>query len=654
MNKSLLMLVACLYFFQQIHAQTDSASKSMEEIFVTANRFPQKQNTTGKVVTIIPRSVIEKSSGMGLGELLNQQTGLMLPGANNTLGTNQDVYMRGAATGNTLILLDGVPVYDASTIANTFDINHLPLDNIERIEILKGAQSTLYGSDAVAGVIHIITRKQSNKPVSVFGTLAGGSFDTYKAVAGIQGNLAKTQYQFQYHHLRSVGFSAAYDSSGKLDFDNDGFNQNVLSANIQTRISEKFEWKANGQWGSYQNDLDAAAYQDEKDITADNSNLQLGTGLQYKADKLKMQVNYNFNRSTRSYLDDSVFVSGFTKFSTQEYTGRSHFAELFGTYRLHGKAELLAGIDYRWYGTDQQFLSISSFGPYETTLSQDSAKINLYSFYTSVFLNNGRGLFLEAGGRFNKHSRFGNNATFTINPSFVLKEQWKFFANLSSAFKAPSLYQLYDANVGQIALQPERSITAEAGLQYFSKQKKWNSRLVFFTRDIKDGIDFSFVDFRYFNNNRQKDKGLEFEFAYRTGKWQFTQNYTFVTGKVNTTRYIYDPASFSYVASGDTTFNNLFRRPKHSMNLGVSFQATEKLFLRMSGRFIGKRFEPRFMDVPLVLDAYQTVDLYGEYRFFKKNILFLDLKNIFNAAYFDVAGFSARGRNFMAGIRVGF
>ncbi len=76
MNKSLFMLVTCLYFFQHIHAQTDSASKSMEEIIVTANRFPQKQNTTGKVVTIIPRSVIEKSSGMGLGELLNQQAGL--------------------------------------------------------------------------------------------------------------------------------------------------------------------------------------------------------------------------------------------------------------------------------------------------------------------------------------------------------------------------------------------------------------------------------------------------------------------------------------------------------------------------------------------------------------------------------------------------
>ena len=104
--------------------------------------------------------------------------------------------------------------------------------------------------------------------------------------------------------------------------------------------------------------------------------------------------------------------------------------------------------------------------------------------------------------------------------------------------------------------------------------------MVFFARDIKDGIDFSFVDFRYFNNNRQKDKGLEFEFAYNINKWQFTQNYTYVTGEVNTTKYIYDPASFSYIANGDTTYNNLFRRPKHSMNLGISFQATEKIFLR--------------------------------------------------------------------------
>lgn len=654
MNKSLFMLVTALYLFNSSKAQTDSATKSMDEVIVTANRFPQKQNTTGKVITIIPRSVIEKSSGIGLGELLNQQTGLTLIGANNTLGTNQDVYMRGAVTGNTLILVDGIPVNDASTIANTFDINHLPLENIERIEILKGAQSTLYGSDAVAGVIHIITRKQSTKPVSVSGTLAAGSYDTYKAAIGVQGKLSATQYQLQYQHLRSGGFSAAYDSSGKGDFDKDGYKQNVFSGSFQTPVSKKLSWKGNGQWGQYKNDLDATAYQDEKDFTAENTNLQFGTGLQYKTGKFNLQANYHFNRSFRSYLDDSVYVSGFSKYSAQEYTGHSHFSELYGTYKLNEGAEFLAGIDYRWYDTDQRFFSVSSYGPYETTLSSDSAKINLYSFYGSVFLNNGKGFFLEAGGRLNRHSRFGSNATFTFNPSFVLQDHWKFFANLSSAFKAPSLYQLYDANVGNISLQPERSLTGEAGLQYFSRSKNWNSRLVFFARDIQDGIDFSYVDFRYFNNNRQKDKGLEFEFAYGIKKWQFTQNYTFVTGEVNTTKYTYDPGSFSYIPNGDTTYNNLFRRPKHSMNLGVSFQATEKLYLRLNGRFMGKRFEPRFMESPIELEAYQTVDFYGEYRLFKKSLLFLDLKNIFNEGYFDVAGFNTRRRNFMAGIRLSF
>ena len=127
-----------------------------------------------------------------------------------------------------------------------------------------------------------------------------------------------------------------------------------------------------------------------------------------------------------------------------------------------------------------------------------------------------------------------------------------------------------------------------------------------------------------------------------------------MTGEVNTTKYVYDPNNYSYIPDGDTTYNNLFRRPRHSMNISAAFQATEKLYLRLSGRIVGKRFEPRFMESPIELEAYNTVDIYGEYRFFKKQILFLDLRNIFNAGYFDIAGFNARRRNFMAGIRIMF
>ena len=148
----------------------------MDEVIVTANKYPQKQSTTGKVISVITKEQIEKSSGKTLSQLLNEQAGVTINGAFNNAGAVQTVYVRGAASGRTLILLDGIPVNDPSMINNEFDLNLFSLDNIDRIEICKGAQSTLYGSDAIAGVINIITVNQDvKKPFNVKATLSGGS-----------------------------------------------------------------------------------------------------------------------------------------------------------------------------------------------------------------------------------------------------------------------------------------------------------------------------------------------------------------------------------------------------------------------------------------------------------------------------------------------
>ena len=173
-------------------AQDTSKSKQLDEVIVTANKLAQKQSSTGKVITVISKELIEKSSGRTVGQLLNEQAGVSVNGALNNIGTNQTVFMRGASSGRTLILLDGIPVYDPSLSGNEFDLNLLSLNDVERIEICRGAQSTLYGSDAVAGVINIITVKQGvTKPINAKATISGGNYGTFRGNAQLYGKTGK-------------------------------------------------------------------------------------------------------------------------------------------------------------------------------------------------------------------------------------------------------------------------------------------------------------------------------------------------------------------------------------------------------------------------------------------------------------------------------
>ena len=169
--------------------------KTLDEVIITANKFPQKQSTTGKVITVITKEQIEKSSGRSVSQLLNEQAGITISGALNNLGSNQTVYLRGASAGRTLILMDGIPVYDPSFNNNDFDFNLISLNNVESIEICRGAQSTLYGSDAVAGVINIITvKKDITKPFNVKATASAGNYGTFRGNVQLYGKAGKLTY----------------------------------------------------------------------------------------------------------------------------------------------------------------------------------------------------------------------------------------------------------------------------------------------------------------------------------------------------------------------------------------------------------------------------------------------------------------------------
>jgi len=508
----------------------------------------------------------------------------------------------------------------------------------------------LYGSDAVAGVINVITKKPAEKALAFNASASGGSYTTFKNTVGISGTNKSINYNLQYTDVYSQGFSAAYDSTGNKNFDKDGFRQHVLYGSLQWQLTQQLQAKFNGRLSNYNTGVDASAFTDDKDFTSTSKNWQGGAGLSYKLNKGQINLNYLYNKVVRTYTDDSSDRSSpFAYYSDSKYEGITHFAELYGNFNT-AHVELLAGIDFRSNKTNQDYFSLGAFGPFTTSLKDTLAKMWQLSPYASVILKNDEGLSIEGGIRLNHHSEYGNNITYTFNPCYLIQRKLKIFGNLYSAFKAPALYQLFDPFYGNKDLKPEKSTTVEGGLEYFFTDN-FRTRVVYFYRDAKDAIQFLLVDpgfftYQYRNVNRQKSHGIEWEASYKKGRWQWDANYTHISGK---TISPFDETGSELPR--DTTYNNLYHIPKDVVNISAGV-FIKKLFIKLQLKTVSKRLEPVYASQPKTLEGYYTLDLYGDYSFSKKCRVFLDLKNITNQKYFDILGYNSRRFNFMTGVSV--
>ena len=625
-----IFVVTALIISSQLIAQQDS-SKSLDPVILTATKLPQKQSSTGKVITVISREQIEKSSGRTVGQLLNEQAGLTINGALSNLGSVQTVFMRGASSGRTLVLMDGIPVNDPSMLNNEFDLNLLSLNNIERIEICRGAQSTLYGSDAVAGVINIITTKTDvTKPFNVKATLSAGNYNTYKGNAQLYGKEGKLTYTTRYAKIKSGGFSAAYDSTGKKGFDNDSFNSDIASAALQFAATQNLSFRSFVQYNQYNIDLDAGVFADEKDYSSKSKSTITGGGFQYRKDNVTVRGNYQYSDVSRNYYNDSLDVPGFTKFSTNDFYGKNQFVELYSSIGLAKGFTLLQGADYRYNSMRSQYYSLSAYGPYSTAF-KDTAH-SQGSLYASLFYNTpNEKLNVELGGRLNTHSRYGSNYTYTFNPSYSFNEHVRLFGSVAAGFKAPTLYQLY-SSYGRTDLKPEESKTMEIGLQ--QTHNKIQSRIAYFHRNIKNGIDFNNITNKYYNFINQKVAGIEFETTLQpvTGL-SISGNYTYLHQK---------EISQSRTDFKDTTYNYLLRRPKHSINLTAGYQIQNGPFLSISGKYVSKRYDVGGYKVPdVLLDKYFLLNAYAEYKIKSFMKVFADAQNITNKKFFEVRGYNS-------------
>jgi vitamin B12 transporter len=606
------------------------------------------------VVTIITRQEIEHAGSRDLSQVITELGGVFINGYTNNAGKEKNIYLRGAKVDYTLITIDGVPVYDASGIGSNFDIRYIPIDNVERIEILKGSQSTLYGSDAIAGVINIITRKSGNQPFSVFGTAHYGSYDTRRLNAGINGKSGVFDYNVGYTHFKTDGFSEAQQpAASSTVFDKDGYQQNSVQANFGIQAAKQIRLQPFVRYSHNKGSLDDDAFTDAPDFTNTSKNWQAGINNTIGVGKAQVHALYQYNNTNRNYLDDSLKPGSYYVYNHADYKANEHFAEAFVVYPFNA-VKLTAGADFRASSYDYNAIQKNIYSPVidMLALSSDSAKQNQAGAYAALnYLHHGFNI--EGGGRFNHHSEYGSNFAFNLNPSYFIQKRVKLYANASSGYKVPSLYQLF-SEYGNKALKPETSVNLEGGVQYFTKDEKLNLRATYFNRRVKDVIAFFSdpITFKpqYINQDKQNDHGFEAEArTLLLNKIQVKALYSYVDGEITTKQN-----------GKDTTYFNLLRRPKSILTASVASQLTKALYASLQMNAVGKSkdvyFDPvTFAAQDITLKSYVLLNFYAEYGFLNNRLkVFADIRNITDAKYSDIYGYNTAGFNTYGGLRFHF
>jgi len=619
------VLIATFLPFCLIAKQDETQKTDLQhEIVVTASRIETPTKEIATSVTVITKQELEQTKKTFAIEALQEVLGLTIL-QSGAVGSSASVMLRGANSEHTLVMIDGVEVNDPITPSRTYDFSHIRVEGIERIEILRGPQSTLYGSDAMAGVINIITQKGQGKPRFQLSSL-GGSYGTFSGTAGLTGSIEKLHYSFWASSLTSQGFSAA-NAALEGNSEADGYKNLSLSFRTGYKASDNIDLDISARFIDTHSDIDnyGSAFGDDPNNIQKYDSLYLkglirGLFLKNRWEQ-KWTLSYiHSNRETDNPTDEQHMFDA----DRSHYKSHSIRLDWQNNLFLHKSNTLTLGGEYQQEQGESESiwgLSISSFP--QNKAQNTGVYIQDQMRFAGVF-------FLTAGIRHDSHSQSGPSTTYRIAPAFFVRQtNTKLKATYGTGFKSPSLYQLYaPANIwgpiGNKTLMPEETTSWDLGIE----QDLWDGKVrldgTYFSSRFENLIEYDYTQ-GYINIAKASSKGVEFGFRFAPAENLILS------------------ASYSHIVAKDrNTEEALLRRPKDkftaSLNLG--FLAKGRLVLSLI--HLGARDDLEWIDwisTRVQMDAFTLLNAATSWNILPHIQLYLRLENILNQQYELIRGY---------------
>ncbi len=557
-----------------------------EPIVITASRTPQTADDALASVSVLTREDIDASPAQDVPDLLNTLPGVGIS-RNGGRGQNSSVFLRGTNSGHTLVLVDGVGV--GSATAGGTALESLPLQQIERIEVVRGPRSTLYGADAIGGVIQIFTRRHAT-----YLSIGGGSQGTGSIGAGVGGSTERARGGVSFSGFRTDGFDATDEDNFSPDPDRDGFRQG--SVNLQGEYDATADLT-----------LDASLLHSESQVEFDGmpdeteSNERVAT----------LGADWRVNRTWRSHLqtaqslnDQDSRRTGGDRFITRRAEA-SWQNDLF----LSDRDTLTLGLDYRRDRVDGIDFAEDS--------RDNRAAFAQYQHY-------GDGWDVQTGLRHDDNEAYGGETTGNLAAGYRFDSGVRVFASHGTAFKAPTFNDLFHPDVGFFAgnpdLEPERSRSSEIGVEGGTR---WRWRIDAFHTEIDDLIVYDAANGRNENVNEARIRGVEGSLGTTLAGTDATLGLTWLD------------------AEDAATGNSLPRRPPRSVSLDLA-RDIGPVRAGVTVRYDDGRFDD--LANTTELDAATVVDLSAAWRFTRDWTLRGELTNAFDEDYQTANTYNAPGR----------